>query len=365
MRVSKWFLTGSIIALVSLIASSCGYKHGKYENPITKDTQQPDKILFDKAINDIEKGRFEMARLTLQTLINTYDSSEYLAKAKLAVGDAWYREGGARGRAQAELEYKDFILFYPTMQEAAESQEKICRIHSEQMDRPDRDPSETLKTEQECRQVLIQFPNSKFAPEAEQITRNAQEVLAEGEFLVGKQYHDRGGFGNVSAANRLSGVADQYPLYSKADEALWLAADSYQKSGPRFRQMEGDAYTRIVRDYPLSPRADAAKAKLKTLEMPIPEADPAAVARMRFEAQNRVTPGLFHRLTNFMRSSPDTYTAAKAGAPQMNAPAKNVPVSVPIPGSAAGFQGDVTVAPADPTGASPAGGNSKQPAPSK
>src|SRR5579862_8617511 len=155
-----------------LLTGGCGFHRKKYENPITKDTQQPDKILFDKAINDIEKGRFEMARLTLQTLINTYDSSEYLAKAKLAVGDAWYREGGARGRAQAELEYKDFILFYPTMQEAAESQEKICRIHSEQMDRPDRDPSETLKTEQECRQVLIQFPNSKFAPEAEQITRN-------------------------------------------------------------------------------------------------------------------------------------------------------------------------------------------------
>ena len=30
-------------------------------------------MLFDKAINDIEKGRYEIARLTLNTLINTYD----------------------------------------------------------------------------------------------------------------------------------------------------------------------------------------------------------------------------------------------------------------------------------------------------
>src|SRR5438105_1271160 len=39
----------------------CGLKRHKYDNPITKDTQQPDKVLFDKAINDIEHSRFEIA----------------------------------------------------------------------------------------------------------------------------------------------------------------------------------------------------------------------------------------------------------------------------------------------------------------
>ena len=71
-------------------------------------------MLFDRAINDIEHSRYEIARLTLQTLINTYDTSEFLAKAKLAIADSWFREGGAHGLAQAEAEYKDFELFYPT-----------------------------------------------------------------------------------------------------------------------------------------------------------------------------------------------------------------------------------------------------------
>src|SRR5215472_6851567 len=119
--------------VATVFASSCGFKHKKYENPITKDTQQPDKVLFDKSIKDIEHGRYEVARLTLNTLINTYDTSEFLAKAKLAVADSWYREGGNHGMAQAEAEYKDFILFYPTMPEAAESQERICDIHYREM----------------------------------------------------------------------------------------------------------------------------------------------------------------------------------------------------------------------------------------
>src|SRR6266446_2509307 len=152
-----------LTAVVSLIAVS-GCRRHKYENPISKDTQQPDKVLFDKAIRDIEKGRFEVARLTLNTLINTYDTSEYLAKAKLAVADSWFREGGTHGLSQAEAEYKDFILFYPTMEEAAESQEKICMIHYKQMEKADRDPNNALRAEAECRTLLTQFPNSKFAP---------------------------------------------------------------------------------------------------------------------------------------------------------------------------------------------------------
>src|SRR5277367_5114609 len=101
-----------VVMLMAGLVTSCGFHRKKYDDPITKDTKQPDKVLFDKAINDIEHGRFEVARITLNTLINTYDQSEFLAKAKLAVADSWYREGGAHGLAQAEAEYKDFQLFY-------------------------------------------------------------------------------------------------------------------------------------------------------------------------------------------------------------------------------------------------------------
>src|SRR5580700_9878134 len=158
----------AVLILTVLFNVACSFKHKKYENPIAKDTRQPDKVLFDKAIKDIEHGRFEIARLTLNTLINTYDTSEFLAKAKLAVADSWYREGGTHGLAQAEAEYKDFILFYPAMEEAAESQKKICMIHYKQMEKADRDPNNALRAEQECRQLIVQFPNSKFVPETEQ-----------------------------------------------------------------------------------------------------------------------------------------------------------------------------------------------------
>src|ERR1700676_2501 len=94
----------SLVTLVAGLTTSCGFRRHKYDDPITKDTKQPDKVLFDKAINDIEHSRFEVARITLNTLINTYDQSEFLPKAKLAIADSWFREGGTSGFAKADAE---------------------------------------------------------------------------------------------------------------------------------------------------------------------------------------------------------------------------------------------------------------------
>jgi outer membrane protein assembly factor BamD len=339
-RFTAWVGIGA--GSVLLVLAGCGGK--KYENPITKDTLQPDKVLFDKAIKDVEKGRYEIARLTLQTLISTYDTSEFLAKAKLALADSWFREGGSHGLAQAEAEYKDFILFYPTLEEAAEAQEKVCMIHYRQMMKPDRDTVHGLRAEDECRQLLVQFPNSRFAPRAQQLLRQIQEILAEHEFRVGRFYHNKGSF--PSAANRLQGLADHYPLFSQADESLWRLGDSYTRMGQRFRDKSILAYQRIVRDYPLSPYVDEAKKKLNGLEAPVPEPDPVALARMKYEQENSEEPGAMSHFWGLFRQRPDVSQAAKSGEPAMTALRPTLPASIPAPGSTTGAPtAEVTLSP--------------------
>src|SRR5579859_1605098 len=335
-----------IVVLTAVVGLTvvCGCRRHKYENPIAKDTQQPDKVLFDKAISDIERGRFEIARLTLNTLINTYDTSEFLAKAKLAIADSWFREGGTHAWAQAEAEYKDFILFYPTMEEAAESQEKVCDIHYKQMEKADRDRQQAIRAEDECRQLLVQFPNSKFAPDAQQKLRNIQEVLAMGEFKTGMFYHNKGSY--PAANNRLQALVDQYPLFSGADEALWQLADGYTRLGDRFEDKTASAYARIVKDYPLSDHVDEATQKLQAMNRPVPQADPVAYARMKYELENRDKVGVLSHVMGVFKHSPDTRAAAKAGTPAMAANRPTIPVSVPagLAGAqAAGGTSDVSV----------------------
>src|ERR1700748_2101280 len=89
-------------------------KTARTANPLGNvNSKQPDKELFDKAMKALQKGKFDVARLDLQTLLNTYPETEYAMRAKLAVGDTWYKEGGSAALTQAEQEYKDFITFFP------------------------------------------------------------------------------------------------------------------------------------------------------------------------------------------------------------------------------------------------------------
>ncbi len=326
-------------ALSFFLLSGFGiFGHKKYETPITKDTLQPDKILFDRAIRNIEHGDYEAARLTLNTLINTYDTSEFLAKAKLAIADSWYREGGVHGFAQAEAEYKDFILFYPNMEESAESQFKICNIHYRQMEKADRDNAQAQRAEDECRQVMVQFPNSKFTDQARQIVRNVQEVLADKEFRTGDFYQTKGSY--PAAAGRFAFVAQQYPLYSGADEALWDLGVAYKHMGDRFEDKEAVALTSLVRDYPMSEHVKAASDRLTAMKRPVPQGDPAAYAREKQELASRTKPGMLHRAIGAFETHPETYLAAKSGTPAMENLRPPVPVSVPA--TAAGGQSGVS-----------------------
>lgn len=273
--------------------------------------------------------------------MNTYDTSEYLAKAKLAIADSWYQEGGAHGLAQAEAEYKDFILFYPNMEESAEAQNKVCMIHYKQMEKADRDPKHAMRAEDECRLVLTQYPNSKYAPEAEQRLRDIQEVLAEHEYTAGAFYYHKNSY--FAASNRLQGLTDAYPLFSQADLALMKLGDSYAHMGAKFAEKSAAAYARLVREYPLSSYADEAKGKLEQMEKPIPQADPVAYARMKYELENRTKPGLVSRGLDIFSHSPDVRVAAKSGTPSAEGLRPTTPANVPVVVASTGVSGDIGI----------------------
>src|SRR5262249_43044320 len=142
----------------------------------------------DRAMDAVKHGKYDVARLTFQTLINTYPDSEFVARAKLGVADSWYAEGGAAAYQQAEAEYRDFETFFPNMAEAAEAQLRFATSHSKQMEKADRDFTHAKRAEDEYRQLITQSPDSKLVPEAKQRLREVQEVLADREFMIGRFY---------------------------------------------------------------------------------------------------------------------------------------------------------------------------------
>jgi outer membrane protein assembly factor BamD len=276
----------------------------------------PDKILYERALVDIKKGRHEVGRLNLQTLINTYPDSEYLAKAKLAIADSYYKEGGSANLTQAIAGYKDFIVFFPFLPEAPYAQIQVAMTHYKEMEKPDRDRTDAKAAEEEFQTFLAKYPKDPLVPKAEQHLREVQEVLAEGDYRIGYYYFVKGD--RRAAAGRLLSVTKRYPLYSRSDEALWMLGDIFEKSEKK--EVASIYYARIVKEYPLSSRVGDAKGKLVAFNVPVPQPDPKALAWMQAEASAaRPKPGLLSKPMSLVRTGPgrEQVVAARTGTPQM------------------------------------------------
>jgi hypothetical protein len=82
-RMHRRWHTVSLMAALSCVFMTACVKWPDAEVSAT----QHDKLLFERATSAVEQGRFTVANLTLQTLINTYPDSEYASKPKQVLED--------------------------------------------------------------------------------------------------------------------------------------------------------------------------------------------------------------------------------------------------------------------------------------
>jgi outer membrane protein assembly factor BamD len=323
-RLSILVLVGGLAALtVNTCDAQILHKKKKVDKSTSAtNTAEPDKILYDRAIDDIKHGRQEVGRLSLQTLINTYPDSEYLAKAKLAIADSYYKEGGSANLTQAIQAYKDFGIFFPFLPEASYAQLQVANTHYKQIAKPDRDRTEAKSAEEEFQTFLEKYPKDPLAPQAEQRLRNVQEIIAEGDYRIGYYYYVKGD--KRAAAARLIAITKRYPLYSKSDHALWMLGDIFERS--EHKEIAQLYYSQIVRNYPLSPLVPDAKGKLKAFKVPIPQPDPKAQAWMTAEQNTpREHDSLIKKPLALVRSGPHTelVAAARTGTPNLQPESDN------------------------------------------
>jgi len=262
------------IAAMCLLLWGCGRGNKNVEVKAPGNIREPDRVLYQQALKDLSKSRYTVARLTLQTLINTYPDSEYLPEAKYALAESFYREGTTANLNQAESEFRDFITFFPASDRADDAQLMIAMTHIRQMEKADRDPTQAILAEAELKRMIETYPDSSLLEEAKDKLRAVQEILAEGVFKIGNQYFLRKSY--RAAVSRYHEVLDKYPDYSKSAEVLFNLAEALRQTD---NPESATYYAKIVTDYPYSTRVAVAKTHLTEMDKPIPEPNPAAVAR--------------------------------------------------------------------------------------
>jgi len=259
MRIS--FKFGAFI-LISVLAAGCGKKTAQLQSKAVP----PDKTLYENAAKYLDKSQFIKARLAFQTLITTYPDSDFTPKAFFEVGDTYYKEGGTESLLQAEAQYRDFQLFYPTSELAAEAQFKIAAVHMRMMLEPERDPTHAKKAEEELKRFVSKFPDHELTSIAKLYLQDVMENQATSISKIGDFYHSKRAY--KAAIGRFQQVLEQYPDFSREDEILFKMGSSLEKLN---RQDEAAIYySRLSAEYPDSLKVGEARKRLEDLKKPIP-----------------------------------------------------------------------------------------------
>ena len=345
---SKFAVLALVILVFAGISAQAREKKPRHKkgqdlsaNPLANvASKQPDKELYDKAMVALKKGRYDVARLDLQTLLNTYPDSEYRMRAKLSVGDSWFKEGGTAALTQAEAEYNDFITFFTDAPEAAEAKMKVGDIYYQQMEKPDRDYTNAQEAEKAYRDMINMFPDSALIPRAKQKLRDVQEVLAERETQIGLYYSSRDNY-NASIA-RLKTVVDTYPLYSKSDQALLAIGDAYAGEAHNvqiapnvpgairerlvsvYQDRAAAAYEKVITRYPMAPHVEDARDRLVAMNRPVPEPTQAAIAESDAEQKSRQDLHFTDTLFGIIKRGPTVVEAVHVGEPSLDDPKRTL-----------------------------------------
>ena len=323
----KFFL----ILPLSLALVSCGGKKVATKAP-TSNLDKPDKVLFDRASHDLDKNKFTVSRLTLQTLINTYPDSEFLPQAKYLMAESFYRENSSSSLNQAETEFKDYITFFPTSPLADDAQMKIAMTHVRRLEKPDRDNTQAQLAELEFKSFIEMYPDSQLLTEAKEKLRAVQEILADGEDKIGDFYFLHKVY--PAALNRYKAVVTRYPDYSKLPDTLFNLAESLRHSGNE--EESAIYYARIVIEHPLSQKVADAKRHLTAMNQPIPEPNPVALARA--QQAPREDKNILGKMFGILRSRPPVPT--ETGAANSAVPEEQPTDTAPAP-----VRGGVTASP--------------------
>lgn len=301
----------AVLSLTVVLLTSCGQKSaGLQEGAVA-----PDQQLFEIGMQYLEKNQFIKARLAFQTLVNTYPDSEHTPASFLAIADSFYKEAGTTNLLQAETQYKDFIIFYPTHQIADDAQMKIAAVNVRLMREPDRDSTYAIKAEKELDKFLEIYPDSELAPTAEEFLWEVQENMADGIQGVGDFYFEKDSY--LASESRYQEVLDRYPEYSRVGTTLYRLGQSLENLG----RIEEAAvyYSRLVSEYPFSDYEGSARERLVLLERPVPKIDIRQAATNERKHDRRVDKGFsvldpIRGVWHIFTSGPDPYEVARQRA---------------------------------------------------
>jgi outer membrane protein assembly factor BamD len=250
------------VALVLAVWALAGCGAGTNRRAAPPGTIQPDKFLFDKGTEALNKKKWATAREYFKQVTETYTQSPLRPDAKLGIGDSYLAEGSTQSLILAISEFQEFLSFYPTHARADYAQFKLGMAHFQQMRTPQRDQTETRSAIREFEVFLGRYPNSELMGDVRTKLREARDRLGTSELEIGRFYYRIKWY--PGAIDRLSSLLKQDPEFSSRDAAYFFLGESLLKA-----RREAEAlpyYEKLAAEFEQSEYLDEARRRISELK---------------------------------------------------------------------------------------------------
>ncbi len=242
--------TIALSAMLALAGCSSTPKDGTSAN-------QADR-LYREARDDIASGAYDRAIKSLERVEGLAAGTLLAQQAQLDLAYAQWKSG-ERVTALATVERfiklnpsspaLDYAMYLRGLINFNDDMGFLARWTGQRIS--ERDQRASRDAWQAFKQLVDQFPDSRYAEDARLRMNFIVNSLAEYEVLVARYYYRRGAY--VAAANRAQQAVEEFPQAPSTDEALYLMMLSYEKLDLKPLR---DAAERVLRaNFPASPYA--------------------------------------------------------------------------------------------------------------
>ena len=211
--------------------------------------------LYAEAKDEAAAGGYDRAAKLYERLEGRASGTLLAQQAQVERAYVLYKSGE---NAQALSVLERFIKLHPTspavdyalyLQGLANFNDNLGILGNiSRQDLSERDQQASRDAFQSFKQLVEQFPQSRYAEDAQVRMNYITNSLAAYEVHVARYYYRRGAF--VAAANRAQQTVQEFQQSPSTEEALFIMARSYDRLG--LAQLRDDAERVLRQNYPQS-----------------------------------------------------------------------------------------------------------------
>ena len=259
MRVPSRARSVSLLLTLALLLGGCSAVGGWFVDLFKQRPTPlpPASELYAAGETEMNKRRYEDARLQFRKVVERHPQSVYAPKAKFLIGEAYYREAEFE---KAAKEFEGFLAFFPRHEISDLAQYRLAMSYYDQLKPVEQDQSIAAKAIEQFRKLVREYPDSRYASDALAKIDICRGRLAQKELWVATYYLNQGNI--VAARQRLEVVLKDYPRTLVVPEALFRLGEVASLEG---KSDEARArFERLANEYPYTEWGRRAAQRLKT-----------------------------------------------------------------------------------------------------